>query len=229
MGASAEIADGRAASGHEVRLWLRGCHRPDGGRGNDQRSTVRHPVPKLERRGRAEEQDVAGAEDARSILERAGSLPADIVGWSAGGLVALALAVEHPDACRSLLLIEPSVHGLRAVTPSALWMTVRARIAKLRGGQRAATELSYRWTFVYRGLRRSAWDEMPAEWRAGVLVHADAVAAEQPHEVTLSYPSSDQLRGLGRAPRVAATPAGRTIAVWQQHTAPYRIQTAAGP
>jgi hypothetical protein len=33
----------------------------------------------------------------------------------------------------------------------------------------------------------------------------------------------------GRAPRVAATPAGRTVAVWQQHTAPYRIQTSAGP
>jgi 3-oxoadipate enol-lactonase len=136
------------------------------------------------------------AEDARSILERAGSLPADLVGWSAGGLVALSLAVEHPEACRSLLLIEPSVHGLRAVTPSALSMTVRARVAKLRGGQRRATELSYRWTFAYCGLARSAWDEMPAEWREDVLAHADAVAAEQPHEVTLSYPSSDQLRGL---------------------------------
>ncbi len=33
----------------------------------------------------------------------------------------------------------------------------------------------------------------------------------------------------GRVPRVAATPAGRTVAVWQQHTAPYRIETSAGP
>jgi 3-oxoadipate enol-lactonase len=136
------------------------------------------------------------AEDAHSIVERAGALPADIVGWSAGGLVALALAVEHPDACRSLLLIEPSVHGLIAVTPSAVWMTVRAQAAKLRGGQPAATDLSYNWTFAYRGAGRSAWDRMPADWREGVLAHADAVAAEQPHEVTLSYPSSAQLREL---------------------------------
>jgi pimeloyl-ACP methyl ester carboxylesterase len=136
------------------------------------------------------------AEDALSILERASSLPADIVGWSAGGLVALALAVEHRNACQSLLLIEPSVHGLKAVTPSAVWMTVRARVAKLRGGQRVATELSYRWTFAYRGLGRSAWDRMPAEWREGVLADADAVVAEQPHELTLRYPSSDQLREL---------------------------------
>ncbi len=33
----------------------------------------------------------------------------------------------------------------------------------------------------------------------------------------------------GRVPRVAATPTGRTVAVWQQHAHPYRIQTASGP
>jgi 3-oxoadipate enol-lactonase len=136
------------------------------------------------------------AADARSVLERAEAVPADVVGWSGGGLVALALAVEHPTACRSLLLIEPSVHGLRAVTPSAVGMTLRAQVAKLRGGQRAATDLAYRWTFGYRGLRRNAWEEMPDERREGVLSHADAVAAEQDEEVSLRYPSKTQLRAL---------------------------------
>jgi pimeloyl-ACP methyl ester carboxylesterase len=136
------------------------------------------------------------AEDASSILDRAGAVPADLVGWSGGGLAAVALAVEHPDAVRSLLLIEPSVHGMRAITASAVWMTVRTQLAKLRGDQHAATDLAYRWTFTYRGLGRSAWDEMPAEWRNGVLDHADAVAAEQSHEVSTRYPSADQLRGL---------------------------------
>jgi pimeloyl-ACP methyl ester carboxylesterase len=136
------------------------------------------------------------AEDARSILERARALPADVVAWSGGGLAALALAAENPDAVRSLLLIEPSVHGIRAITASALWMTIRAQLAKLRGGQRAATDLAYRWTFTYRGLGRSAWDEMPAEWRDGVLDHAAAVGAEQSHEVSTRYPSADQLRGV---------------------------------
>jgi pimeloyl-ACP methyl ester carboxylesterase len=37
---------------------------------------------------------------------------------------------------------------------------------------------------------------MPAEWRSGVLDHAEAVAAEQSHEVSTRYPSSDQLRAL---------------------------------
>lgn len=85
---------------------------------------------------------------------------------------------------------------MRAITASAIWMTVRTQLAKLRGGQRAATDLAYRWTFTYRGLGRNAWEEMPAEWRDGVLDHADAVAAEQSHEVSTRYPSADQLRGL---------------------------------
>jgi pimeloyl-ACP methyl ester carboxylesterase len=162
----------------------------------------RRRVIAYERRGftstaREEADDVrVHAEDARSILDRAGAMPADVVGWSGGGLAALALAVEHPEAVRSLLLIEPSVHGTRAITASAIWMTIRAQLAKLRGGQRAATDLAYRWTFTYRGLRRNAWEEMPAEWRDGVLDHTDAVAAEQSHEVSTRYPSADQLRGL---------------------------------
>jgi pimeloyl-ACP methyl ester carboxylesterase len=136
------------------------------------------------------------ASDAQSVLERADAVPADVVGWSGGGLVALALAAEHKAACRSLLLIEPSVHGLRAVTPSALGMTLRAQLAKLKEGQRAATDLAYRWTFAYKGLDRNGWEEMPVEWREGVLSHADAVRAEQDEEVSLRYPSKAQLRAL---------------------------------
>jgi pimeloyl-ACP methyl ester carboxylesterase len=94
------------------------------------------------------------------------------------------------------LLIEPSVHGLRAITPSAIAMTLRARLAKLRGGARAATDVAYRWTFTYRGLGRNAWDEMPDAWRSGVLDHAAAVAAEEPHEIALRYPPSAALSRL---------------------------------
>jgi 3-oxoadipate enol-lactonase len=138
------------------------------------------------------------ANDARSILERAEAIPADVVGWSAGGLVALSLAVEHPNTCRSLLLIEPSVHGLRGVTPSALAMTVRARAVRIARGQREATDLAYRWTFAYRGLGRSAWDEMPEEWREQVLAHAPAVAAEEAQETSLKNPPRAALERLDR-------------------------------
>jgi pimeloyl-ACP methyl ester carboxylesterase len=136
------------------------------------------------------------ADDTRSVLERAEAVPADVVGWSAGGLVALALAVEHPEACRSLLLIEPSVYGLRGVTPSALGMTLRARALRMARGQRAATDLAYRWIFAYRGHGRSAWDEMPTEWREQVLSHAPAVAAEEAHETSVRYPPRTEVGAL---------------------------------
>jgi pimeloyl-ACP methyl ester carboxylesterase len=138
------------------------------------------------------------AEDARSVLERAGAVPADIVGWSAGGLVALALAVERPASCRSLLLIEPSVHGLRAVTLSAIGMTIRAQFAKLRYGQRAATDVSYRWTFAYRGLNRSAWDEMPADWREGVLGHAQLRGLDVPTTIVTGERSQRYFHRIAR-------------------------------
>jgi hypothetical protein len=44
-----------------------------------------------------------------------------------------------------------------------------------------------------------------------------------------SFGSIRTIGSDGRVPRVAMTPAGRVVAVWQQHTAPYRIQTSAGP
>jgi 3-oxoadipate enol-lactonase len=136
------------------------------------------------------------ADDARRVLERAGAGPADVVGWSGGGLVAISLAIEHRGSCRSLLLIEPSLHGLRAVTPSALAMVLRARAVRLARGQRAATDLTYRWTFAYRGRGRNAWEEMPSEWRGEVLAWAPAVAAEQDQETTLRYPPASALRAL---------------------------------
>jgi hypothetical protein len=37
---------------------------------------------------------------------------------------------------------------------------------------------------------------MPTDWREEVLANADAVAAEQSHELTLRYPSNPQLRAL---------------------------------
>lgn len=87
------------------------------------------------------------ADDAAALLEHLDAVPAHVLGWSAGGLVATCLAIEHPHTVRSLTLVEPSLHGLRNVTPSALAATMRARVVKLRRGQRAATDLMYGWTF----------------------------------------------------------------------------------
>lgn len=136
------------------------------------------------------------ADDAAALLEHRDAIPAHVLGWSAGGLVALSLAIEHPSAVRSLTLVEPSLRGLRNVTPSTVAMAARRRAIRLLRGERAATDHAYRWTFAYRGRRESAWDRMPPEWREQVLAHAGSVAAEENQEASLSYPSGDAIASI---------------------------------
>lgn len=79
------------------------------------------------------------------------------------------------------------MYGLRAVTPSALGMALRAGAVRIAAAS-GRPPTSYRWTFAYRGRERSAWDEMPAEWREQVLSDAVAVAVEESQETSLRYP-----------------------------------------
>lgn len=51
------------------------------------------------------------AEDARAVLEGAEALPADVVGFSMGGYVALTLALTRPEAVRSLVLAGTGAGG----------------------------------------------------------------------------------------------------------------------
>lgn len=46
----------------------------------------------------------------RALDERGWKQAIDLVGWSSGGLVALDLALEHPERVRTLTLIEPSAY-----------------------------------------------------------------------------------------------------------------------
>ena len=57
------------------------------------------------------------AEDAAALLEHLEAVPAVVVGWSGGGVVALDLAASRPDLVSSLVLIEPAVSLILA--PSA--------------------------------------------------------------------------------------------------------------
>ena len=65
------------------------------------------------------------ADRVRYLAEREAMLPAAVVGHSMGGLVALRLALRHPDSVRALVLAASA--GIESVSRrSAFWLTVVA-------------------------------------------------------------------------------------------------------
>ena len=65
------------------------------------------------------------ADDAVALLRELGAEPALVVGWSAGGVVALDLAARYPASVGSLVLVEAALHLVKDAAPSSLAMTAR--------------------------------------------------------------------------------------------------------
>lgn len=120
----------------------------------------------------------AHADDALALLDaRAPSERACVVGWSAGGIVALHLALAHPDRVRALVLVEPPLWArdesdlrMMAGMVPMLWHAARGR-------SRDAAASFFRSVTRFRD-GGNAFDEMPPERRERMLASADAVVAE---------------------------------------------------
>lgn len=52
------------------------------------------------------------ADDMAALLRAADAYPAHVLGWSDGGIVALALAVRHPDLVRTLIVVSGQAYQL---------------------------------------------------------------------------------------------------------------------
>lgn len=76
------------------------------------------------------------ATDAVALLEYLGLSPAHVIGHSSGGSVAVQLAVDHPGAVATLVLLEPSVLSL----PSAQAVLARATPALEAYGEGRAAD-----------------------------------------------------------------------------------------
>jgi pimeloyl-ACP methyl ester carboxylesterase len=127
------------------------------------------------------------AADAAVLLARLGAEPATVLGWSGGGLVALALTVEHPDFVERLVLMEPSLHMLKHVDRSLLSTMARQMYTRLvKRDPEGATELLYRWVFSY-STGGSAYDRFPEEWRLELRRNAEATKKESNQEASF-YP-----------------------------------------
>lgn len=98
------------------------------------------------------------AGDAATILRERKAVPADVVGWSSGALVALTLALDAPELVRSLVLIEPPFEARKHITAGLASAFVRSRLLRAFGREDSATAV---WARFITSLRSggSSWDD----------------------------------------------------------------------
>lgn len=112
--------------------------------------------------------------DAAALLDALDAQPATVIGRSTGGLVALALARQHPDVVRRLVLLEPAVLSL---DDEAIRWAERLRrrvLAAARDDPARAAE-----AVIVAALGPAVWSALPdptrdAMNRAGAAVLAEA-------------------------------------------------------
>ncbi len=141
------------------------------------------------------------AADLGALLQALGLTPAHVVGSGYGAYVALALAHEHPDLVRSLVLAEPPVIPFLLRSPSG--DTLRrvllansldpARAAFARGDSAAGARLFVDgWSGV-----PGRFDNLPPPARARILAHSFEMRRELLAERQQYWPALDCPR-LGR-------------------------------
>jgi pimeloyl-ACP methyl ester carboxylesterase len=108
----------------------------------DRRGNSRSPRPT----GRAQTSLAEQADDAAALLATLGQRPAMVVGTSAGGSIALELALRHPQAVQTAIIHEPPILA-GTTNPQAVTDDLGAMIQQgmAAGGPRAAMELFLRW------------------------------------------------------------------------------------
>ena len=108
----------------------------------DRRGNSRSPRPA----GWAQTSLAEQADDAAALLATLGQRPAVVVGTSAGGSIALEVALRHPQAVRAAIVHEPPILA-GTTNPQAVTDDLGAMIQQgmAAGGPPAAMELFLRW------------------------------------------------------------------------------------
>jgi pimeloyl-ACP methyl ester carboxylesterase len=133
--------------------------------------------------------------DAAALLRELDAIPATVLGWSGGGVVAAGLAVEHPDLVSSLILEEPGIHLALNNTLNLLRFGIRSEFARRirRDERRAALEV-FEFALAYRD-GGSQFDRFPEDWQESMLASAAATVAETDH-LRHPYPSRRALASI---------------------------------
>lgn len=121
------------------------------------------------------------ARDLAAVLEQVVGRPAVVVGWSSGGNIALATAVDRPELFASLVVVEAPLHGLRHPDRHVLATAARLKLLQARGRKVEAAEVFFRFGSALRSGGNS-YDNAPEDVRQNLRAHALPVLAEwDPH------------------------------------------------
>jgi pimeloyl-ACP methyl ester carboxylesterase len=115
--------------------------------------------------------------DAVGLLRELDAAPATVVGWSAGGVLALDLAVHNPEVVSALVLEEPPLHLKRRPGARQMRAVIGAQLLSRVKDERAASESFFRWAFRYTS-GGTGYDRLPGSVQEQLLDNGPANMAE---------------------------------------------------
>jgi pimeloyl-ACP methyl ester carboxylesterase len=99
------------------------------------------------------------AADCLALLRKLDAVPAHVVGHSSGGAIALQLALDAPNAVRSLTLLEPAL--LQVPSGAALFEALGPSVQAYEAGDRAGAVDAFLKVVCGKDYRRAAEDRLP--------------------------------------------------------------------
>lgn len=154
----------------------------------DRRGFGRSPYP-----GRVRFAD--HARDAAALLDALDASPAAVLGWSAGGVIALDLAASLPESVTELFVAEPGVRLASRPSRAMLGMQLRCWNQRfLRRDAEAAAAIMYRWVSGYT-TGGNAFDGLPQAWRDQMTAHGTSTVREM-DQLLRPYPSRAAIRSI---------------------------------
>jgi len=117
------------------------------------------------------------ADDLAALLRELGAVPATLVGWSWGGLVALATAVHHSNVVDRLVLFEPPFHAKQRISFGMMRGVGGAVVRGKLGMKERGAKRFFRWA-LQRNDGSEGWDSLSEQMKKGLLANARGVLAE---------------------------------------------------
>lgn len=117
------------------------------------------------------------AEDVAELLRYLRATPATLVGSDAGGVIALDVAVHHPELVAAVVLCEVNLHLRKQQAVSGFFERTRLRYLHRAKGARVAAEAYYVHALEEKS-GDNGFERLAKEWREVLLANAEASLSE---------------------------------------------------